>query len=388
MSKLDMLRKIAQGIVLTIIVFIGAYIFRSDVFPGELLIMETLPLYEPETGIAGLFKFEGNEDEYTQYEEAWINQTKIPEKESEKTEGIERIESGAVDISVSDIVGIASGVYQPEINYNNTILHSPDEYLLDYDIESLKDLNTLRSKFYIVTAETDMTDDLFNAERFINTDLTIGKNYGEPKILIFNTHSQEKFIDSADESEGIVGVGAKLAEVLTEEYAIPAIHHKGVYDKVNGSSQIQGAYERIEPDIRRILQENPSIEMVIDLHRDGFPEGTPKQTVNINGKEAATIMFFNGLTRIKENGQLKEISYLPNDYLDTNLAMSFQMQLMANSLYPGFTRKIYLSPYRYSLHMMPKSLFVEVGSQFNTKEEAFNTVWPLAELIANVIIGG
>ena len=51
----------------------------------------------------------------------------------------------------------------------------------------------------------------------------------------------------------------------------------------------------------------------------------------------------------------------------------------------GFTRRIYINAYRYSLHMLPKSLLIEVGAQTNTKEEVLNSMDILAEILADVI---
>ena len=89
-------------------------------------------------------------------------------------------------------------------------------------------------------------------------------------------------------------------------------------------------------------------------------------------------MYFNGLSRTKSNG---DISYLHNPYIKENLSFSFQMQLATENMYPGFARKIYLKAYRYSLHMMPKSLLIEAGAQNNTVEEMKNAM----ELLANVL---
>jgi len=61
------------------------------------------------------------------------------------------------------------------------------------------------------------------------------------------------------------------------------------------------------------------------------------------------------------------------------------MQVTANTLYPGFTRKVYLNAYRYSLHFMPKSMLIEVGAQTNTKQEALNAADLIAEIIARVV---
>jgi stage II sporulation protein P len=144
-----------------------------------------------------------------------------------------------------------------------------------------------------------------------------------------------------------------------------------------------GSYERMEPAIRKILQQNPSIEVLIDLHRDGIEKG--KLVTTIDGKPTAKIMFVNGICKTMKDGELTEITSLPNPYLMDNLAFSLQMQLKANELYPGLMRKIYIKPYRYSLHMLPKSLLVEVGANTNTVEEARNAMAPLAKILCEVL---
>ena len=71
---------------------------------------------------------------------------------------------------------------------------------------------------------------------------------------------------------------------------------------------------------------------------------------HINGKPAAKIMFFNGLSRTAKNG---DITYLQNPNKEDNLAFCLQMQLAAAKQYPGFTRKIYLKGYPFStVHTM------------------------------------
>ena len=83
--------------------------------------------------------------------------------------------------------------------------------------------------------------------------------------------------------------------------------------------------------VEKILAENPTIEVVIDLHRDGVAEGTHLVT-EINGKPTAKIMFFNGLSRSRTNGN---IDYLPNPYIQDNLAFSLQMQIDAEEQVSG-----------------------------------------------------
>ena len=76
------------------------------------------------------------------------------------------------------------------------------------------------------------------------------------------------FADSKDISEGIIGAGNRLAKNLEEKYGIKCLHITDSFDTVNGKVQRDGAYERAEPVIKKVLAENPSIELVIDLHRE------------------------------------------------------------------------------------------------------------------------
>ena len=156
-----------------------------------------------------------------------------------------------------------------------------------------------------------------------------------------------------------------------------------MYDIIDGKLDRSNAYENAESSIRPILEANPSIEVAIDLHRDGVAEGTHLVT-EIDGKQTARIMFFNGLSRTRTNG---DIDYLYNPYIQDNLAFSLQMQLASESMYPGFARHIYLRGYRYNLHLLPKSLLIEAGAQTNTVEEMRNAMEVLAETLYYVLTG-
>lgn len=253
----------------------------------------------------------------------------------------------------------------------------------EMSIEKLRDFDYLLSNFYTVDSATMIGPDQLNADDLLSRSMKIEKQGDAPKILIFHTHSQEAFIDSVegDTDTTIVGMGKLLAERLNA-LGIPTIHHSGVYDLINGQLDRSAAYEYAEAGVRPILEEHPSIEVVIDLHRDGVGEDTHLVT-EVNGKPTAQIMFFNGLSRTKDNG---DIAYLPNPYIQDNLAFSLQMKLAAEQMYPGFTRRIFLRGYRYSLHMRPKSLLIEAGAQTNTVEEMRNAMELLAVTLQKVIV--
>lgn len=256
--------------------------------------------------------------------------------------------------------------------------------VIDTSIEKMRDFDYLLGNFYTVDSSTMIRSDELNGETLLGKDMHIQKDSGGPKVLIYHTHSQEMFADSVpgDTSTSIVGIGDYLTNLLNNTYHIETLHHTGVYDLINGELDRSKAYDLAKPEIAKILEDNPSIEVVIDLHRDGVGEGTHLVT-DVNGKPAAQIMFFNGLSKTRSNG---EIDYLANPYIQDNLAFSLQMQVAAYNKYPGFARRIYLRGYRYNMHLMPKCLLIEAGAQTNTVQEMKNAMDVLADLLNIVLV--
>lgn len=270
------------------------------------------------------------------------------------------------------------GEAQTEQPASNASFVPNDTPVTTYAMDKLNDFDYLIQNFYVVDRTTTINSSQLNAADLLNRSMKLTHGPESPQILIYHTHSQERFADSVpgDANTSIVGAGEYLKERL-EGYGFHVLHHTGEYD-VDGRDD---AYAKAGPAVEQILKENPSIEIVIDLHRDGVAEGT-RLVTDVQGKQTASIMFFNGLSRTTKNG---DISYLPNPYIQDNLAFSLQMQIAAQEYYPGFSRRIYLKGYRYNMHYCPKTLLVEAGAQTNTVQEIMNAMEPLADLIAKVV---
>lgn len=249
------------------------------------------------------------------------------------------------------------------------------------DRTQLADYETLVRNFYAIDANTMAGSDQLSVEKLLGMDMTLPQEGDGPQILIYHTHSQEAFADSVpgDVNTGIVGVGECLTKILTEQYGYRVLHNTGQYDVETRDN----AYSRALPAVEQILAENPSIQVIIDLHRDEVAEET-KLVTDIQGRPTARFMFFNGLSRTRKTG---DIDYLVNENQEANLAFSFQMQLKAAEYYPGLTRRIYLKGYRYNMHLRPRTLLVELGAQNNTVEEAINACDPLAHILDMVLKG-
>ena len=331
-----------------------------------------------------------DEQEYTTQSESLISYEAIISREAK--------DENYVDETTGEVV--TSGESTPQLPKEETLLaeepeSTPQEEtaggqpdgssfvpnqtpVVTYAKEKLNDFDYLIQNFYVVDRTTTINSSQLNAADLLGRSMKLTHGADAPQILIYHTHSQERYADSApgDAATSIVGVGEYLTKLLGS-YGFHVLHHTGEYDVDTRDD----AYSRAGPVIEQILKDNPSIEIVIDLHRDGVAEGTHLVT-DVQGKQTASIMFFNGLSRTTANG---DISYLPNPYIQDNLAFSLQMQIAAQEYYPGFSRMIYLKGYRYNMHYCPKSLLVEVGAQTNTVQEAMNAMEPLADVLAKVI---
>lgn len=247
-----------------------------------------------------------------------------------------------------------------------------------YPWSRLTDLNYLKSNFYIVNSSTVMTKEDFSAEQFVKWDFSMQKS-DEPQILIYHTHASESFSDSrpGEKDDTVVGVGELLSSILTEKYGYGVIHDTTVFDRKEGKDNRSGAYDDAVKHVEEILKRYPSIEVIIDLHRDAGE----KRVVMLGEKQVARIMLFNGLSR-NTSGILE---HLPNENLEANLAFSFQMKVLGDELYPGLMNRIFLKDYRYNMHLKEKYLLVELGTQKNTVEEAKNAMEPFADILAALL---
>ena len=256
---------------------------------------------------------------------------------------------------------------------------------IDLAPETLADYDYLMNHFFIVDSATETTAEQINAAQFLAEDLTLPKEAGLPQILIYHSHSQETFCDSREgkEEDTIVGVGDYLTELLTETYGYQVMHVTEKFDLAGGELDRSKAYDYARAWLEPVLKENPSIQVVIDLHRDGVPDDR-RLVTEINGKETAQLLFYNGLSHTINSGDL---SYLPNPYIQDNLAFSFQLEYQAALYYPELYRGIYLAGLRYNLHLRPRALLLEAGAQTNTVQEVKNAMEPFADILDRVLQG-
>ena len=254
-----------------------------------------------------------------------------------------------------------------------------------FSLDQLKNYDFLRSNLYIVPERASVLPQDLDGETLLSMDMSIAKDPSVPQILIYHTHGSETFADSTDDIKGtgIIAAGAKLAEYLSSVYGYNVIHCTEIFDNVNGVFDRSKAYDYSRETVQQILTDNPGIQVMIDLHRDGVRDDLHLVT-DVNGKPTAQIMFFNGVSRSSAKG---DIAYLYNRYRSQNLSFSLQAKLEALGKYPDFTRKNYIDAYQYNLDLLPRAMLIEAGAQTNTVQEELNAMEPLADILDSVLSG-
>ena len=126
------------------------------------------------------------------------------------------------------------------------------------------------------------------------------------------------------------------------------------------------------------MEEYPSIQMVIDVHRDAITDTNGEELAmrtELNGQSAAQLLFVMGT----DAGGLEHPNW------EGNLAFALQMQAYCTSDAPDLFRELSLRSSRYNEHLTPYSVLLEVGSAGNTLDEAIRSVeffgTKLAELL-------
>ncbi len=206
-----------------------------------------------------------------------------------------------------------------------------------------------------------------------------------PKVLIFHTHATEAFETydqliydtrsnwrSQDNSLNAVAVGQVLADVLNEK-GIPTIHDTTQHDYPS----YNGSYQRSKETIQRYLEKYPSIQVVIDIHRDAIQRGDTlvRPVVEIDGKKAAQLMIISGC----DDGTMN----MPN--WDQNLHFAGHLADQLCQDYPQLSRPVLFDYREYNFAATPSSLLIEVGSHGNTLEQVKYTAQLLGNSLAKVL---
>ena len=213
----------------------------------------------------------------------------------------------------------------------------------------------------------------------LSAPLTWDLTDGDPKVLIVHTHATESYTPAPgeiytetadyrtlDERYNMLSVGDAVAARL-EAAGIGVIHDRTLHDYPS----YNGSYASARDSIQSILEENPGICLVLDLHRDAAAAGDSQMdtSAKIDGSEAAQLMLVVGT----DDGGLDHPGW------QNNLSLALKLQLQLQTAYPGLCRPINLCDERFNADVSPGALLVEVGAAGNNRAEAIAAANALAE---------
>lgn len=204
-------------------------------------------------------------------------------------------------------------------------------------------------------------------------DLTIP----EPTVLILHTHTTESYADvedyrSMEQQENMVAIGEVIAQELTQA-GICVIHDRTIHDYPS----YNGSYTQSRKTAEQYLEEYPTIQVVLDIHRDAIEDKNGNQLSMTAQSGAAQLMLVVGT----DAGGY----YHPN--WRENLSAAVKLYARLEQLSPGICRPVSLRASRFNQDLCPGMLIVEIGAAGNTMEQAIAGAKILAQGIIDLRYG-
>ncbi len=292
-------------------------------------------------------------------------------------------------VAVSGVRTILASAYQ-YVNEGNFYFESLKKRKSDQDnvqakklnptvettISSLQDTDEMARKGISIKNNTTYAPDY---SRLFKEPLQLSKpTKGEPMVLIVHTHGTESYnpdTRSEDTANNMIRVGEEMEKVFLKN-GVNVIHSHTMHD----IPQYNNSYRKALNTIEETLKKYPSIQVVLDIHRDAMTNKDGeilKVVADVNGEKVAQVMLVVGTNQMG----------LPNDHWQENLKFAMKCQEAINKAYPGLTRPIDLRQERFNMHATSGSLIIEVGTHGNTLEEALKSGAYTAEAISAVLNG-
>ncbi len=220
----------------------------------------------------------------------------------------------------------------------------------------------------------------------LETPLVWDLTEAQPTVLILHSHTCESYENTEgytpsdpyrtmDAQYNMVSIGAHLAECLRQK-GIQVIHDTTIHDYPS----YDDAYPQSRKTAKNYLEKYPSIQLVLDIHRDAYEDGKGNQarnTVTINGRSSSKLMLVAG-TNASGQGHPNWVQ---------NLSMAVKLQTVLQQLYPGLCRNLTMRSSAFNQDLSPGALLIEVGTAGDTRQDALYAAELLADGIAELAHG-
>ena len=214
--------------------------------------------------------------------------------------------------------------------------------------------------------------DIVESEIPVITDEKVEGDISNPKVLIIHTHATESYLPTSegnfhtkDETNTVRDVGNTL-EATLKERGIGVVHDKTLHDYPSYNASYSRSYETT----RALLEKYPTIECIIDLHRDAMSSTAPAATISVGGKTCAKYSYVIGQSA---------------STYEQNKTFVGRLNSIASSKYSGFTGAVIERGYSYNQDLSSKYLLLEIGFNRNQIEDCRNTAWYFGNVLADAL---
>ena len=205
-----------------------------------------------------------------------------------------------------------------------------------------------------------------------------------PRVLILHSHTTEGYTQTAEASyeesseyrtldggHNMIAIGEILAQIL-EDAGVEVVHDTTLHDYPS----YNGSYSHAAASTKSYLEAYPSIELILDLHRDAADTASGQLVTrcSVGGETSAQLMFVMGTD-----------TRLDHPDWERNLSLALKLQVLLERENPGICRDLNLSRNRYNQHLGDRALLIEVGAAGNTQAQAELAARELGEAIVALL---
>jgi stage II sporulation protein P len=269
-------------------------------------------------------------------------------------------QSGSFKVSTTEVGAMCISTVYPAMNIELADSRDNENVVIESESTSNKE-----------DTDTDSEADTTTDETAKDSASVTGT---DPKVLIVHTHATESYMPASDgnfhskeEANTVREVGNMLAETL-EANGISVVHDTTLHDYPSYNSSYSRSYETVEA----LLAKYPTIECVIDLHRDAISSESSAATVTYDGEKCAKYSYVVGTGA---------------STTESNKAFISTLNSIAKESYDNFTGNVLERGYKYNQDLCTKYLLVEIGYNRNDISEARNTAKIFASILAKGLSG-
>lgn len=220
-------------------------------------------------------------------------------------------------------------------------------------------------------------------QALLDAPLNLQTREGLPSVLLYSTHSSESYTPekeaytpsgdyrTLDQRFNMLSIGQALEENLQKQ-GFSVLRDDAIHD----SPSYNYAYSHARKSAAALLNENPTVRLVLDLHRDAVQtqSGQLRPLVPGSTPPTAQIMLVVGT----------DGTGLKHDSWEKNLSLALKLHTILEELCPGITRPLSIRAQRFNQDLSAGALLIEIGATGNSRAEALAATQILGQAIGEL----